>query len=93
MSQDGSDIHDRICISPELAAAGGPYAYLLRPVSKKLVVKIPPGVRAGQRIRLAGMGARGRNGGKDGDLFLEVRLRRPFRERARNFIAGIIGKK
>jgi len=91
--QNGSDIHDRICISPELAAAGGPYAYLLRPVSKKLVVKIPPGVRAGQRIRLAGMGAPGRNGGKDGNLFLEVRLRRPFRERARNFIAGIIGKR
>ncbi len=61
-------------------------------MSKKLVVKIPPGVRAGQRIRLAGMGAPGRNGGKDGNLFLEVRLRRPFCERARNFIAGIIGK-
>ena len=91
--QNGSDIHDRICISPELAAAGGPYAYLLRPVSKKLVVKIPPGVRAGQRIRLAGMGAPGRNGGKDGNLFLEVRLRRPFRERARNFITGILGKR
>jgi curved DNA-binding protein CbpA len=92
MSQDGADIHDRICISPELATAGGPYAYLLKPVSKKLVVKIPPGVRDGQRIRLAGMGAPGRNGGKDGDLFLEVRLRRLFRERVRNFIAGILGK-
>jgi DnaJ-class molecular chaperone len=92
MSRNGADIHDRISISPELAAAGGPYAYLLRPVSKKLVVIIPPGVRAGQRIRLAGMGAPGRNGGKDGNLFLEVRLHRPFRERARNFIAGIIGK-
>jgi DnaJ-class molecular chaperone len=93
MPRNGADIHDRISISPELAAAGGPYAYLLRPVSKKLVVKIPPGVRAGQRIRLAGMGAPGRNGGKDGDLLLEVRLRRPFRERARNFMAGILGKK
>jgi DnaJ-class molecular chaperone len=92
LPQNGTDIHDRICISPELAATGGPYAYLLRPVSKRLVVKIPPGVRAGQRIRLAGMGAPGRNGDKNGDLFLEVRLRRPFRERARNFIAGILGE-
>jgi DnaJ-class molecular chaperone len=74
LPEKGADIHDRICISPELATAGGPYAYLLKPVSKKLVVKIPPGVRDGQRIRLAGMGAPGRNGGKDGDLFLEVRL-------------------
>jgi DnaJ-class molecular chaperone len=93
LPRNGADIHDRIRINPELAAAGGPYAYLLRPVSKKLVVKIPPGVRAGQRIRLAGMGAPGRNGGKGGDLFLEVRLRRPFHETARNFIAGILGKK
>jgi DnaJ-class molecular chaperone len=93
LPQDGANFHDRVCISPELAAAGGPYAYFLKPVSKKLVVRIPPGVRAGQRIRLAGMGAPGRNGGKNGDLFLEVRLRRPMRERARNFIAGILGKK
>jgi len=92
LPQNGADIHDRIGIRPELAAAGGPYAYLLRPVSKKLVVKIPPGVRAGQRIRLTGMGMPGRNGGKDGDLFLEVRLRRPFLSRVKNFIAGIIGQ-
>jgi DnaJ-class molecular chaperone len=92
LPQNGADIHDRIGISCELAAAGGPYAYLLRPVSKKLVIKIPPGVRAGQRIRLTGMGMPGRNGGKDGDLFLEVRLRRPFRARVKNFIAGILGK-
>jgi hypothetical protein len=38
------------------------------------------------------MGAPGRNGGKNGDLLLEVRLRRSFRERARIFIAGITGK-
>jgi DnaJ-class molecular chaperone len=93
LPQNGADIHDRIGIRPELASAGGPYAYLLRPVSKKLVVKIPPGVRAGQRIRLTGMGMPGRNGGKNGDLFLEVRLRRPFRARVKNFIAGILGKK
>ena len=74
LSEKGADIHDRICISPELATAGGPYAYLLKQMSKKLVVKIPTGVRDGQRIRLAGMGAPGRNGGKDGDLFLKVRL-------------------
>lgn len=92
LPQKGTDIHDRICISPELAAAGGPYAYLLRPAFKKLVVKIPPGIRAGQRIRLAGMGSPGRNGGSDGDLFLKVRLRKPFRERMRSFITGILGE-
>ena len=38
-------------------------------------MKIPPGVRDGQRIRLAGQGAPGDGGGPSGDLFLRVRLR------------------
>jgi curved DNA-binding protein len=37
-------------------------------------VKIPPGVREGKRIRLAGQGGPGRAGGPAGDLFLRVRL-------------------
>lgn len=36
-------------------------------------VRIPPGVRSGQRIRLAGQGGRGGDG--DGDLYLRVQLR------------------
>ena len=39
-------------------------------------VRIPPGVREGQRIRLAGQGSAGRDGGLSGDLFLRVRLAR-----------------
>jgi curved DNA-binding protein len=39
-------------------------------------VKIPRGVREGQRIRLAGQGEAGERGGKSGDLFLRVRLAR-----------------
>ena len=39
-------------------------------------VKIPRGVREGQRIRLAGQGEAGAGGGKSGDLFLRVRLAR-----------------
>jgi curved DNA-binding protein len=37
-------------------------------------VKIPPGVREGKRIRLAGQGGPGRAGGPAGDLYLRVRL-------------------
>jgi curved DNA-binding protein len=37
-------------------------------------VKIPPGVREGQRLRLAGKGERGLGGGPAGDLYLRVRL-------------------
>jgi curved DNA-binding protein len=39
-------------------------------------VKIPAGVREGQRIRLAGQGGAGYGGGAAGDLFLRVRLAR-----------------
>ena len=35
-----------------------------------LSVKVPPNVRDGQRIRLAGRGRPGRNGGPPGDLFI-----------------------
>jgi curved DNA-binding protein len=39
-------------------------------------VRIPPGVREGQRIRLAGQGEEGLGGGSPGDLYLRVRLAR-----------------
>jgi curved DNA-binding protein len=39
-------------------------------------VKIPAGVREGQRIRLAGQGGAGYGGGAAGDLYLRVRLAR-----------------
>jgi curved DNA-binding protein len=39
-------------------------------------VKIPPGVTAGQRLRVAGRGEAGTHGGAAGDLFLRVHLAR-----------------
>lgn len=38
----------------------------------RLKVKIPPGVKEGQKIRLAGQGAPGKNGGPSGDLLISV---------------------
>ncbi len=43
--------------------------------SKKLSVKIPPGVDSGDRVRLTGEGEAGRNGGPPGDLYVEVHVR------------------
>ena len=78
LPEDGADIDDHLYLTPEQALQGGPYAYFLRRKSKKLVVKIPPGVRSGQRIRLAGMGQEGKGGGKPGDLLLKVHIRKPL---------------
>lgn len=42
---------------------------------KKLSVKVPAGVDSGDRIRLAGEGEAGLNGGPAGDLYVQVKVR------------------
>ncbi|RJQ37842.1 MAG: J domain-containing protein [Dehalococcoidia bacterium] len=46
-----------------------------RPATKRLQVKIPPGVRTGSRIRLAGKGGAGEAGAASGDLYLLVTVK------------------
>ncbi|WP_249029874.1 molecular chaperone DnaJ [Tannockella kyphosi] len=45
-------------------------------VNKTVTVQldIPAGIGSGQQLRVAGKGARGANGGSNGDLFVEVRV-------------------
>ncbi len=43
--------------------------------SKKLSVKIPPGVDTGDRIRLAGEGEAGTRGAQSGDLYVQVAVK------------------
>jgi len=56
--------------SPELDAAGH---VITREHS--LNVKIPKGIRQGQKIRLSGQGAPGFGGGETGDLYLEIEFK------------------
>lgn len=42
---------------------------------KTLEVKIPPGINEGMRIRSAGNGEPGTNGGPAGDLYIEIRIK------------------
>lgn len=41
---------------------------------KIITVKIPEGIREGEKIRLIGQGKKGENGGKDGDLFIKINI-------------------
>ena len=43
--------------------------------TRTLSVKVPAGVDDGDRIRLAGEGEAGRNGGPSGDLYVEIRVK------------------
>ena len=42
---------------------------------KTFSVKIPEGIRNGEKIRLLGQGKLGKNGGKNGDLFIKINVK------------------
>ena len=88
LPEDGADVTESIELTPSEAREGGPYPYLYRKRSKKLVVNVPAGMREGQRIRLAGMGDEGKGGGKPGDLYLRVRIRKRLLQSIKDFFSG-----
>ena len=90
LAHNGSDINDVIRLDPDLARQGGPFAYYHRQSGRKLVVKIPPGVSEGKRIRLAGMGEPGRAGGRAGDLYLKVKLQQPLGAKIKGYFKGLL---
>ncbi|MDY6990682.1 MAG: DnaJ domain-containing protein [Thermodesulfobacteriota bacterium] len=89
LPKGGSDIRDVIHLTPEQAQDGGPYAYFLRKKSKKLVVKVPPRIREGQLIRLAGMGEDGKGGATPGDLYLKVHIKTPLLQKVKRFVSDL----
>jgi curved DNA-binding protein len=70
----GADQEAVLELSLQEAARGGKRRISLGD-GRDFEVEIPPGVRDGQRIRLAGEGRQGTGGGAAGDLYLRVRLR------------------
>jgi curved DNA-binding protein len=46
----------------------------LRRVPHKMRVRIPRGVSDGQKLRVPGKGGKGTNGGRDGDLYLDIEV-------------------
>ena len=81
-SQAGEDLESEVSITLPEAYRGTERSIELRRENgpaKHLGVKIPAGVRDGQRIRLAGQGGPGSGSGAAGDLYLRVRVQpHPF---------------
>jgi curved DNA-binding protein len=77
MSQRGEDIVYEMAISLEEAAFGGEkrISYRKNGRLEEVSVKIPRGFPSGKKLRLAGKGKEGRNGGPPGDLYLQVTVR------------------
>jgi len=92
ISQKGRPIYDVIHLQATHAQQGGPFAYFNKKRSKKLVVRIPPDTRDGQKIRLSGMGEEGRSGGMPGDLFLKVIINKPFIQRVKGLFDSFLSK-
>ncbi|MGH6626642.1 MAG: DnaJ C-terminal domain-containing protein [Burkholderiaceae bacterium] len=81
----GRDCHARVSIDLETAVHGATSSFKLRlpardhaghPITRERVVnvQIPPGIRPGQQLRLAGQGEPGAGGGAAGDLYLEIQF-------------------
>jgi curved DNA-binding protein len=86
--QPGADEHARILVDLEDTFHGAVKTIGISVMSpdgrrpgpdRQLEVRIPKGIQAGQRLRLAGQGGEGLRGGAHGDLFLEVAVR-PHRQ-------------
>ena len=73
-SAKGRDLHHEITLSPKEAYVGGErkIKYRRRREKKKLVIKVPPGITQGARIRLRGMGLKGET---PGDLYISVKIK------------------
>jgi curved DNA-binding protein len=70
----GRDREALLELSLEEALAGGRRRLSLDD-GRRIEIDVPAGVRDGQRIRIAGQGASGRDGGPPGDLYLHVLLK------------------
>jgi curved DNA-binding protein len=78
--QRGQDTEADILVTLEESLNGSTRQISFRRGSSKkletFTVKIPKGIREGQRIRLVGQGGTGASGGGSGDLYLRVKFQR-----------------
>jgi DnaJ-class molecular chaperone len=86
-SQKGQDIEHEVELTLEEAFHGATRRIAIKEGghARSVDVRIPAGVKDGSRVRAAGEGASGANGGVSGDLYLRVRVKpHPVFERKGN---------
>ena len=74
----GENIETEIDVSIEEAFYGQDKKISLRAQNGKMktfTIKIPSGIRKGEKVRLIGQGKKGENGGKNGDLLIRVKIK------------------
>ena len=74
----GENIDTEIDVSIEAAYYGQDKKISLRAQDGKMknfTIKIPAGIRNGEKIRLIGQGKKGENGGKNGDLLIKINIK------------------
>ncbi len=77
MPEKGENVETQINVGIKQAFYGTNQKISLRTVEGKMKtfdVKIPSGIRNGEKIRLIGQGKQGQNGGKNGDLLIKVNI-------------------
>lgn len=73
----GENIETQVKVTIEEAYYGLNKKISLRTVDGKMrtfTIKIPAGIRDGEKIRLIGQGKLGQNGAKNGDLFIKIQI-------------------
>jgi DnaJ-class molecular chaperone len=76
-SMPGEDVEAETWVTLEEAYRGTTRTVELQTPqgTRRVEVNIPAGIQDGARVRVAGQGSRGQNGGRAGDMFIRVRVR------------------
>lgn len=73
----GENIETEINISIEDGFFGAEKTLVIKDVEgkdKNITIKIPKGIQNGEKIRVIGQGKSGKNGGKNGDLYIKINI-------------------
>ena len=73
----GENIETELTISIEDGFYGADKKIALKDLEgkdKMITIKVPEGIRNGEKIRILGQGKEGKNGGKNGDLYLKINI-------------------